>query len=199
VTSQPADDDVDKVLAELAEKAETLPLTMNKRVDLAGSLVIAALGLFVLIVAFSYPTPTVVFDSIGPMGIPKVIGAFLLIGGLVQSVRSFLYLRHVGLFSPEEGTEDEPEHPSSRFRAVWFMAGSFVFLALLEPIGFLILTPLGIMAALWSLHYRNWLWRGIVGVGFTIFAFVLFGMVLGVPLPNGPLGDLLVDLGLVNF
>jgi putative tricarboxylic transport membrane protein len=174
-------------------------LTMNKRIDLIGSLALVLLGVFVLIVAYNYPKPTVVFDSIGPMGFPTAIGAFLVIGGLVQSFNTFRYIQKYGMWAPEEGVEDEPEHPSSKWRAVYFMAGSFAFLALLEPLGYLIMLPIGIVAALWSLGYRNWLWRVIVAVSFTIVSFLLFAVVLGVPLPEGPLGDLLVDLGIVDF
>lgn len=176
-----------------------VPLTMNKRVDLIGSLVLVVLGVVVLIVAFTYPEPSVVFDSIGPMGFPKVIGSFLVVGGLVQATRTYLYIRRFGMWAPEEGTEDEPEYPSSKWRALLSMAGGFVYLALLEPVGFEIMTPLAIVAALWALGYRDWLWRAIVGVSFTVFSFVLFGVVLGVPLPHGVLEDLLLNLGVVQF
>jgi putative tricarboxylic transport membrane protein len=178
---------------------EEAPLTMNKRVDLIGSLALFAVGVVVLVIAFTYPTPTIVFDAIGPMGFPYVIGSFLVVGGLFQSARTFLYIRRFGMWAPEEGSEDEPEHPSSRWRAVGVMAGSFVFLALLDPVGYLIMMPLAIIAALWSLKYRNWLWRAIVAVVFTIASFILFAMVLKVPMPNGIFTDILIDLNIVQF
>ena len=173
-------------------------VTMNKYVDLAGSLLIAALGVFVLVVAFRYPEPKVVFDAIGPMGFPKVIGAFLLVGGLVQSARTVLYIRKFGKWAPEEGVEDEPAHPTSKWRALLFMAGCFVFLALMHPLGFSLSMPLAIVAGLWSMGYGSWLRRVVVAVAFTILAFVLFAVVLGVPLPAGPIEELLIDIGLIN-
>jgi putative tricarboxylic transport membrane protein len=174
-------------------------LTMNKRIDLIGSLLIAALGVFVLVVAYSYPPPRVVFDAVGPMGFPNVIGAFLLVGGLVQSLRTVLYIRKFGTWAPEEGVEDEPEHPSSKWRAPLFIAGCFGFLACLQPLGFLIAMPLAVVAALWAMQYGTWPRRIAVAVGFTIVAFVLFDGVLGVPLPPGPIGNLLIDLGVVSL
>ncbi len=185
---------VDPILAE-----GPVALTMDRRLDLVGSVVIAAVGVLVLLLAFSYPTPAVVFDAIGPMGFPKVIGLFLLVGGAVLSGNTVRKMRQSGRWAAEEGTEDEPEHPSSARRALLVMAGSFGFLALLPVVGFEIVMPVGIALALWALGYRTWARRAIVGVAFTVFAFVVFGVVLGVPLPHGLLDGLLLRLGLVSF
>ncbi|CAN5356750.1 hypothetical protein BH11ACT5_BH11ACT5_12890 [soil metagenome] len=196
---QPGSDDAPVDSLSDSPLASSPALTMNKRIDIIGSLVFVALGVFVLVVAFSYPEPTVVFDAIGPMGFPKVLGAFLVIGGLFQSVRTWLYIRKFGLWAPEEGVEDEVDEPTSKWRALFFMAGCFVFLALLEPLGFLIAMPIALVAALWSLHYGTWRSRIIVAVAFTVVAFLVFNVVLGVPLPPGPLGNLLIDLGIVSL
>ena len=186
--------------AKLGGSAEegSVPVTMNKYVDLVGSLLIAGLGVFVLAVAFSYAPPKVVFDAIGPMGFPKAIGTFLVVGGLVQSVRTALYIRRFGKWSPEEGVPDEPDHSVSRWRALIFIAGCFVFLMLLPMLGFLIAMPLALVAGLWSMGYATWVRRVIVAVGFTVFAFAMFELVLGVPLPAGPIEILLIDTGLIN-
>jgi hypothetical protein len=175
-----------------------VPVTMNKYIDLVGSLLIVALGVFVLAVALRYPPPKVVFDAIGPMGFPMAIGAFLVVGGLVQSVRTALYIRRYGKWAPEEGVQDEPEHPSSRWRALIFIGGCFVFLVLMQPLGFLIAMPLAIVAGLWSMGYANWMRRAVVAIGFTLFAFAMFALVLGVPLPDGPIENMLIDAGLIN-
>jgi putative tricarboxylic transport membrane protein len=202
VTSQPPPDDallhVNPLTTDVELEGGSVPVTMNKYVDLIGSLVIVALGVFVLAVAFSYAPPKVVFDAIGPMGFPKAIGAFLVVGGLIQSVRTALYIRRYGKWSPEEGVPDEPEYPSSKWRALIFIAGCFVFLALMQTLGFLISMPLAIFAGLWSMDYANWVRRVIVAVGFTVFAFAIFELVLGVPLPPGPIENLFIDAGLIN-
>jgi putative tricarboxylic transport membrane protein len=202
VTSQPPPDDallhVNPLTTDVELEEGSVPVTMNKYVDLVGSLLIAALGVFVLAVAFSYAPPKVVFDAIGPMGFPKAMGLFLLIGGLIQSVRTALYIRRYGKWSPEEGVPDEPDHPVSKWRALIFIAGCFVFLVLMQQLGFLISMPLAIIAGLWSMDYANWVRRVIVSVGFTVFAFAMFELVLGVPLPAGPIEILLIDAGLIN-
>jgi putative tricarboxylic transport membrane protein len=202
VTSpQPPDDallHVNPLTTDLELEEGSVPVTMNKYLDLVGSLLIVALGVFVLAVAFSYPPPKVVFDSIGPMGFPKAIGAFLVVGGLVQSARTALYIRRFGKWSPEEGVQDETEHPVSKWRALLFIAGCFVFVALLQPLGFLIAMPIAIVVALWSMDYANWVRRVVVALGFTVVAFIAFGIILAVPLPAGPIEIMLIDAGLIN-
>lgn len=202
MTSQPPRDDallhVNPLTTDVELEEGSVPVTMNKYIDLVGSLLIVALGVFVLAVAFSYPPPKVVFDAIGPMGFPKAIGLFLVVGGLIQSVRTALYIRKFGKWSPEEGVSDEPEYPSSKWRALIFIAGCFAFLLLMQPLGFLISMPLAIVAALWLMDYANWTRRIVVAIGFTIFAFATFELVLGVPLPAGPIENLLIDVGLIN-
>lgn len=202
MTSQPPPDDallhVNPLTTDVELEDGSVPVTMNKYIDLVGSLLIVALGVFVLAVAFSYPPPKVVFDAIGPMGFPKAIGVFLVLGGLIQSARTAIYIRKYGKWSPEEGISDEPEYPSSKWRALIFIAGCFVFILLMQPLGFLISMPLAIVAALWSMDYANWTRRIVVAIGFNIFAFATFELVLGVPLPAGPIENMLIDVGLIN-
>jgi putative tricarboxylic transport membrane protein len=202
VTSQPPPDDallhLNPLTTDLELAEGSVPVTMNKYIDLVGSLLIVALGVFVLAVAFSYPPPKVVFDAIGPTGFPNAIGAFLVVGGLVQSARTALYIRKFGKWAPEEGVQDEPEHPSSKWRALLFIAGCFAFLLLMQPLGFLIAMPLAIVGGLWSMDYATWVRRVVVAIGFTLFAFGMFELALGVPLPAGPIEFMLIDAGLIN-
>lgn len=202
MTSQPLPHDALRSVNPLTTDAEleegSVPVTMNKYIDLAGSVLIAALGAFVLSVAFSYAAPKVVFDAIGPMGFPKAIGAFLLVGGLVQSVRTVGYIRRFGKWSPDEGVSDEPDHPTSKWRALGVIAGCFGYVLLLDPLGFLIATPLAITAGLWAMGYANWVRRVVVALAFTSVGFVVFEIVLAVPLPAGPIEFMLIDAGLID-
>jgi putative tricarboxylic transport membrane protein len=202
VTSRPPPDDallhVNPLTTDIELEEGSVPVTMNRYVDLVGSLLIAGVGVFVLAVALRYAPPKVVFDPIGPMGFPKTIGAFLLAGGLIQSVRTALYIRRYGKWSPEEGVADEPGHPISRWRGLFFVGGSFGYVLILNPLGFLIATPLAIVAGLWAMGYANWVRRVVVGVVFVVVAFLVFELALGVPLPAGPIEVLLIDAGLID-
>ncbi len=180
-------------------EAEAGKMTMNKKIDLVGSIGIALLGVGLLVYAANYPTPTVIFDAVGPMGFPVAIGIFLLVGGGVQSLRTYLFIRKYGGWGPEEGTEDEPEHDVSKWRGLLIMAGFFVYFGLLTPVGYLVLTPVALAMALWAMRYRTWPWRALVAVIFTLVSFALFNTVLGVPLPQGFLTDLLLDFNLIRI
>ena len=187
------------LLNEVVIGDEAATTTSNKWLDLAGSLTITLVGIVLLVYAYSYPEPQVVFDSIGPMGFPIGIGICLIVGGVVQSIRTVVFMRSFGSWGPEEGTEDEPEHEVSKWRALLIMVGCFVYLFLLGYVGFLVLTPIALAAGLWALKYRNWLWRGIVGVSFTLVTLVMFNSILGVPLPQGFLTEVLLDFNLIRL
>lgn len=59
MTSQPPPDDallhLNPLTTDLELAEGSVPVTMNKYIDLVGSLLIVALGVFVLAVAFKYP------------------------------------------------------------------------------------------------------------------------------------------------
>ena len=90
---------------------------------------------------------------------------------------------------------DEPGHPSSFRRAALLALVSLVYVLTLRPVGYLIGTPLYIMAGLWILEQRNWLFNIVVGLVFTIFFYIVFAKGLGVWLPVGPFTQLFRDLG----
>jgi putative tricarboxylic transport membrane protein len=171
---------------------------MDRRIDLAGSLVISAFGLWVLAVAVTYPVPQNVYDPFGPMGIPALVGGLLLLGGVIQSIRTVRAFRATGPIGFSEGTDDEPEYPSYGPRAVMFMAGFMAYILLIPALGYFLATPLGIAAGLWLLRYRTWWKVAIAAIGFTLAAFLTFDRMLRVPLPTGLLTDLLVSLGIID-
>lgn len=173
---------------------------MNRRADLAGSLVFTVVGLLIAVYAATRPTASLRFDAIGPMGLPGAVGAALAVLGLTQSVKTLRALRADGPVAPDEGNEDdEPDLPASPLRAAAFMVGSFVYIALLPVLGFLIVTPLFLLAALTAMRYRSWLGRVVVAVAFSTVGFVVFVVVLSVPVPQGLLSDALLRLGLIDY
>lgn len=172
---------------------------MNRIVDLAGSLALAGLGVTVAVLAITEPPPKLVYDSIGPMGFPLVLGSALALLGLVQSVRTVRLMTMSGRVGVEEGTPDEPGHPSSTLRALAFIGGFFVYLLLLDPLGFLVVTPPAFFAALSAMRFRTWVGRLVTTVAFTTVGWVVFVQVLSVPLPAGVLADVLLELNLIDY
>lgn len=171
---------------------------MDRRIDLAGSLAITGLGLVVLVSSLLAPPPPRLFDLIGPFGLPALIGGGMAVLGAWQSLETWKRMRRWGRTGVAEGTEDEPGHPSSSLRALGFIAGGIAYAATLPLLGFLTGTPLAIAAGLWALDFRRPLLIVAAAIGYTTVAFVVFNQILSVPLPLGPLNDLLVQLGIVE-
>ncbi len=163
---------------------------MDNRIDLFGAAAFCAVGGVVVGMALTYPPTKVVFDAIGPMGFPLVLGAGLIALGVSQAVRSALLLRRVGPQAPDEGIPDEPEHSASSRRALGFLAGSFVYMLALSQLGFFVSSVPALALALWSMDYRRPAKLAAVSIGFAVLAYVTFFGVLAVPLPAGPLEQL---------
>ncbi|MEY3019618.1 MAG: hypothetical protein RLZZ272_602 [Actinomycetota bacterium] len=171
---------------------------MDRRIDLIGSIGVVAFGVAVLVLSGMQQEATVEFDSIGPMGLPRVLGALFIVVGALQTVRTVRGLRRFGRYAPHDGSEDEPEHHASALRGLAFIAGSIGYLALMPVLGYLIATPLVIVAGLWALEFRRPLPLALIAILFTVVGFYLFGIVLSVPLPTGLLTDVLVRIGLID-
>ena len=171
---------------------------MDRRIDLVGSILITLLGIGVLAYGWTFPRPQIQYDLFGPMGVPMILGAGLVLAGMAQSIRTWALMAVYGPRGAPEGTEDEPGFPASGRRGLSFIAGSFVYIAALVPLGYLIATPIALGLALYSLNFRTW-WKLLLAVvGFTVVGFAIFNNLLSVPVPVGILNDLLVDLGLIE-
>lgn len=68
------------------------------------------------------------------------------------------------------------------------LIGGYVFL--INPLGYFIVTPLFLFFFPFTLGYRKWGWLAAMTFGGTVFAYVVFFKVLGVPLPMGILENI---------
>ena len=74
------------------------------------------------------------------------------------------------------------------FRRILIVLGALcLYVLLLEPLGFLLTTFLFMVLVL-RLEPRSWLFIVPSAIGATLFFFVLFKVLLRVPLPSGLLG-----------
>lgn len=164
---------------------------MDKRIDLVGSVVVGLFGVVLLFAAFRFPPQQVVFDPIGPMGFPIALGVLLVACATLQSYRTAKFLRNSPTaIGPDEGSPDEPEHPSSTRRGLGFIVGGIVYALAWPDVGYVISTVVAVTLALWSLGFRGWPGRLTVAVLFTAIGYVLFEIVLSVPVPPGLLRGL---------
>jgi len=182
------------------EKAswEKLAITMDKRSDLAVSLSIVLMGVLLLIGARDIDIGLMP-DQITSRGMPDITGLFLVIVGVVLAVRQLLHWSELpGHLVPEEGQEDEKGYPATWVRAFVIILLSVLWAWLLNPLGFLIVTPLYLFVSSWVMGERSWGSIIAFSVIFSVSIWVIFGPLLGIRFPLGPLSHLALSLGLVN-
>jgi hypothetical protein len=168
---------------------------MDRRIDIALSVVAILFGIFVILEARTIKTPLFA-DPIGPRAFFYGCGVIFILGGLVNiAQRLYAWRLFPSHIIPMEGVADEPGHPVSFRRVALLALVSLIYVLTLRPVGYLIGTPLYIMAGLWVLEQRNWLLNIAVALGFTIFFYAVFAQGLGVWLPVGPFTQLFRDLG----
>lgn len=171
---------------------------MDRRIDLTGALAAMGIGFAVIVLALRYPEPNFSYDPIGPMGFPAFLGGALVVLGGIQAYKTTRTLQADGIVGEPEGTPDEPEHPSSAGRAMGFAGGSFLYVAALLVLGYLLATPLFVGLGLWALGFRHLGKLAFLAIAFTAISFYIFSTVLSVPLPLGFTQAWLAEIGLVG-
>lgn len=176
---------------------EKMSISMDKRADLAMSVFTVLLGVFVLIVARGIragSTP----DPITSRGLPTIMGVLLIVGGVILAIRQLLHWEELpGHLVPEEGQEDEAGYPSSAVRALGIILLSIVWAWFLEPVGFLFITPLYLVVCEWVMGEKSWMKNVVYSVIYTIASWTIFGLLMGMRLPLGPLDPLARELGII--
>jgi putative tricarboxylic transport membrane protein len=170
---------------------------MDRRIDIAISAVFIALGVFVIFEARTIKSGLFT-DPIGPRSFFYFCAAVFILGGLMNIAQRVSAWHSVpGHLLPAEGVEDEPGHPASYKRAMLLALLSLLYILTFRPLGYLIATPLYILAGLWLLEQRNWLLNLTVAIVFTATFYLIFARLLSVWLPVGPFTKLFRDLGWV--
>lgn len=172
---------------------------MDRRLDIALAVGFMVLGLVVLWQAGGIRMG-VMRDPVGPRAAFYFCGAIMLGGGGLVVLRHWRALRRgAGRLTDPEGSTDTEGFPASLTRAASLAGLCFAYAALFNPLGYLLATPPFIVAALAVLDQRRWGVNVLIAVLFTGIAYVVFGHVLGVRMPHGPLTQLFRDLGLINL
>ncbi|HWM16626.1 MAG TPA: tripartite tricarboxylate transporter TctB family protein, partial [Microbacterium sp.] len=94
-----------------------------------------------------------------------------------------------------EGDEDEADVPASTIRAFTVMGLSLLYAIVLNPVGYLVATPVFVAAGLYALSVRSKVVLIVVPIVLTAFCYYAFAEVLSVPLPSGILTVPLRALG----
>ncbi len=116
-------------------------------------------------------------DRLGPAFFPQLLGSALAILAVVLVLRALL------------GRSDPTPPPPTRGRLLWTVVGLLAVYAVLMPeVGFLLATPPLLGAVSVVLGLRRPLSVVASAVGITVTLYLVFGRLLGVLFPRGPLG-----------
>lgn len=155
----------------------------EKAPDLIGAGLLTVLG-----VAFAVGATSLdIFGEggrIAPGFMPFITGSLLAVFGLMVGVEALLS-------APREQEEDDehPEDEEGSRRTVALVFGlTFVAILLIPLLGFLLSFGLLVFALIWYVERERLLLGLGLGAGAAVFAWLVFGLFLQIPLPGGVLG-----------
>jgi putative tricarboxylic transport membrane protein len=115
----------------------------------------------------------------GPGFLPFVTGIILVALSLILLISRFLDR------GGRAGPKEEPMPGGLALSRILIVLGALcLYVLILEPLGFMVTTFL-FMIVLLRLEPRKWMFILLVSIGATAFFFVLFKVLLRVPLPSG--------------
>lgn len=172
---------------------------MNLRIDTGVALAFAAFGLFIIWQATQIRMG-VMRDPVGPRAAFYLCGSILTLGGAWLTLRNLARMKRGSThWLEDEGSGDDPRYQASFLRAAALAGLCMVYALLFLALGYLLATPLFILAALYVLDQQRLRTNLVIAFGFTAVAFVVFSYFLGVRMPFGPLTGLLRELGWITL
>jgi putative tricarboxylic transport membrane protein len=148
---------------------------------------LAGAGAVVIIDAMRMSTGFTQRGPVGPMAMPLVVGALLVLVAVALAVD---VLR--GGRGDAEGGEDVDLSTPPEWRTVALLVGVFVAnIVLMDIVGFPIAGTLLFWGAAFALGSRHWVRDPLIAVALALVTYVVFGELLGVTLPGGPLEGVL--------
>ncbi len=120
--------------------------------------------------------------GIGPGDYPKIICAVLIVLCSVQIIRILAECRGLPLIDLKS------INGKYLLRAFAMIALSWLYYSFLKKVGFLLLTPVFLLASFILFGYRKWIRAVLYSIGFSTGIYFLFVKVFLVLLPKGILG-----------
>ena len=123
-------------------------------------------------------------DPLGPKAFPALVGGGLILSAVLLVFETLAKRRTLEDRTIEPRTKDEKHLVLVMIgMVVWSGLYYYVF----EMLGYLLATPLFLLGLLSYFNQRKYLTNVLVALGFTGIVYLLFSILLGVPLPSGPL------------
>ena len=123
-------------------------------------------------------------DPLGPKAFPALVGGGLILSAVLLVFETLAKRRTLEDRTFEPRTKDE-KHLVLVMIGMVVWAGLYYYV--FETLGYLIATPLFLLGLLSYFNHRKYLTNVLVALGFTGVVYLLFSILLGVPLPSGPL------------
>ena len=173
---------------------------MDRRVDLVLAGCTMALGAIIFGLTRRIGTALII-DPIGPRGFGYVIAGALIVGGLAVAISRVRRWDEAGGRNevPTDGAADEADSEVSTNRPALVVLAAACYIALLQPLGFLIVTPFFLGVLLYMMRTRNVRGRIVIPIAFTIVVFLVFSLGLDVNLPVGPFRPIFIRYGLLSY
>ncbi|MFF7204994.1 tripartite tricarboxylate transporter TctB family protein [Streptomyces sp. NPDC008141] len=155
--------------------------------ELGVGVLLLAIGVLVLTDALTMDVDIAQRGPVGPRTVPLVVGIGLVLVAVLLTVD---VLR--GGRGEAEGGEDIDLSEPSDWRTVLLLAGVFLaFAVLIGPVGFPIAGALLFWGAAFALGSRHLDRDPLIAAVLSLLTYVVFNNMLGVPLPGGPLMEVL--------
>jgi hypothetical protein len=172
---------------------------LDRRSDIAMAVAVAGYGALLFFLTTRMETG-VLFDAVGKQGLPYFTGAFMFVlGSIVVFKRLRTWKEEPSNIVYHEGSEDEEGYPVSAVRAFVVIGLTFGYIAAFMYLGYLIATPIFLVAGLIALNVRSWPVLVLTPVLYTIVTFWVFAAFLRVRLPLGPLQQFFRDIGVLDL
>ncbi|WP_410641359.1 tripartite tricarboxylate transporter TctB family protein [Amycolatopsis sp. lyj-346] len=160
---------------------------LKERSELGVSAVLVGLGVLVLVDALTIHTDFAQRGPVGPKAVPVLVGSLLIVVALLLA-RDVLR----GGRGEAEGGEDVDLSAPADWRTVLLLCAAFLAnAALIGVAGFPISGAVLFWGAAYALGSRHFVRDPLIAAGLSVATFLIFNNLLGVPLPGGPLMEVL--------
>jgi putative tricarboxylic transport membrane protein len=166
--------------------AETSHSPNISRREIAIAIFLAAFG--VIVIALSGKIESGVYtDPLGPRVFPYALGVGIALCGLLLGIAALFRWQadQAGILSDPGGTEDVERKPFSPTRLVGAVGATAMYVAAFEPVGYVISTPLYIIAILVIHGGAPWRTLIVAPLMITTALYVTFQFALRIPVPSG--------------
>ncbi|GAA2933425.1 tripartite tricarboxylate transporter TctB family protein [Streptomyces enissocaesilis] len=160
---------------------------LREHSEIGVAVLLLLLGVLVLTDALTMDVDLTQRGPVGPRTVPVVVGVALL---LVAVLLALDVLR--GGRGEAEGGEDVDLSEPGDWRTVLLLTGVFLGNAVLvDPLGFPVSGALLFWGSAYALGSRHYDRDPLIAAGLSLVTFFVFDNLLGVPLPGGPLMEVL--------